>query len=287
MTDRIDLGVPAQRWLREKALHEGTILQSFAFDEVHQHLYVLQVRRGGIDAGNLCLNKLDHDGELLGHMHLHGFGHGVSMGVQNAADGTVWIWTEADAEGGYGQGVTRFRFAAGATRTREDVRIRKPIPGSTNNQPSVCMASQRIAVRYRAKGRPRYRIWDLDAFVARDYDHPVADLAQPDAHPDKAIPFQGYALHRDHLYQLAGTAYDARTNPPARHGNAHLSCVDITTGELVQRLRTEAGHSLTFREPEGVAVRHQGGTRLYLGLASGTAGKRRFSLYCKPASQER
>lgn len=285
MTDRIDLDVPATRWLKEKALKEGTVLQSFAFDEVHQHLYVLQVRRGGIGAGNLCLNKLDHDGKLLGSMNLQGFGHGVSMGVQNAADGKVWIWTEADAKGGYGQGVTRFQFKNGATRTGEDVKIRKPIPGSTNNQPSVCMASKRIAVRYRVKGKPRYRIWDLDAFVAREYDHPVADIAQPAAHPDKTIPFQGYALHRDHIYQLAGTAYDAGTNPPAEHGNAYLSSVDITTGELVQRLRTEAGRSLTHREPEGVAVRRKGGTRLYLGLASGAVGERRFSLYYKKPKQ--
>jgi hypothetical protein len=282
VTDRIDLDVPAERRLKEKALAEGTVLQSFAFDEVHKHLYVLQVRRGGIGAGNLCLNKLDYDGTLLGSMKLQGFGHGVSIGVQNAADGKVWIWTEADAKGGYGQGVTRFQFADGATRTGEDVKIRKPIPASINNQPSVCMASERIAVRYRVKGKPRYRIWDLDAFVARDYDNPVADIAQPDAHPDPKIPFQGYALYGDHIYQLAGTAYDAETNPPAKFGNTYLSSIDITTGKLVQRLRTEAGRSLTYREPEGVAVRCKGGVGVFLGFASGDAAERRFSLYCKP-----
>ncbi|NUS27031.1 MAG: Teichoic acid biosynthesis protein C (Precursor) [Streptomyces sp.] len=284
MTDRIDLDVSAKRRLKEKALHEGTVLQSFAFDEVHEHLYVLQVRRGGIGAGNLCLNQLDHEGTLLGHMNLQGFGHGVSMGVQNAADGKVWIWTEAEAKGGYGQAVTRFHFVAGATRTVADVKTRKPIPGSTNNQPTVCMASERIAVRYRRKGKPRYRVWDLDAFVNRNYDHPIADIAQPDPHPDTKIPFQGYALHGDHLYQLAGTAYDPDTNPPAESGNAYLSCVDLTTGELVQRMRTVAGRSLTYREPEGLAVRHRTKKGLYLGLASGAAGARRFSLYAKPLS---
>ncbi|SNX61535.1 hypothetical protein SAMN06272735_3276 [Streptomyces sp. TLI_55] len=284
MTDRVDLAVPAKRRLKEKALHEGTVLQSFAFDEVHRHLYALQVRRGGIGAGHLCLNKLDYDGTLLGHMHLQGFGHGVSMGVQNAADGKVWIWTECEAKRGYGQAVTRFQFAAGATRTVADVHTRKPIPGSTNNQPTVCMASRRIAVRYRIKGKPRYRVWDLDAFVDRDYDDPVADIAQPAPHPDPKIPFQGYALHGDHLYQLAGTAYDPKTNPAAKFGNAHLSCVDLTTGELLQRMRTEAGRSLTHREPEGLAVRRTTQKGLYLGLASGAAGARRFSLYAKPLS---
>ncbi|MEU1512194.1 Teichoic acid biosynthesis protein C (Precursor) [Streptomyces sp. NPDC005811] len=283
MADRFDLAVPAVSWLAGKALTQGTVLQSFAFDESHGHLYVLQVRKGGEAAGNLCLNRLDHQGNALGHMYLQGFGHGVSMGVQNAPDGTVWIWTEADSQGGYGQGVTRFRFVPGAVRTAADVRIRKPIPGSTNNQPSVCMTSKRLSVRYRMNGKARYRVWDLEPFVDRDYADPVADFAQTGAHPDPKIPFQGYALHGDHVYQLAGTAYDAVTNPPARRGNAYLSCLDIRTGELLQRTRTGAGQSLTYREPEGLAVR---GSRLYMGFASGTAGARRFSLYYKAAKKK-
>ena len=282
MTERFDLCVPAVRWLWKKTLHEGTVLQSFAFDEAHQHLYVLQLAAGGAESGDLCLNRLDYEGALLGHMHLKGFGHGVSMGVQNADDGEVWIWTEAAAENGYGQGVTRFRFFDGAVRTREDVKVRRPIPGSTHNQPSVCMASRRIAVRHRVDDEPRYRIWDLDAFVARDYSEPLADFPQTGAHPDPKIPFQGYALHGDHLYQLAGTAYDAKTNPPAKRGNAHLSCLDIRTGELLDRQRTEAGYSLDHREPEGVAVRRGSEPRLCLGLASGQEGARRFSIYYKP-----
>ncbi|MFJ3665902.1 Teichoic acid biosynthesis protein C (Precursor) [Streptomyces sp. NPDC090106] len=285
MTPRVDLAVAAVRRVAQKRLHEVTVLQSFAFDETHERLYALQVRRGGGEEGHLCLNQLTLTGELLGHMHLRGFGHGVSMGVQNAADGTVWIWTEADAHGGYGQGVTRFRFADGATRTGADVALRKPIPGSLNNQPSVCMASSRIAVRYRLKGVPRYRVWDLDAFVARSYGDPLADIAQPAAHPDPKIPFQGYALHGDHIYQLAGTAYDSTANPAAKGGNAHVSCVDVTTGELLQRTRTEAGRRLAFREPEGVAVRHRAGQGVYLGFASGEAGARRFSLFAKPQRQ--
>ena len=283
MSDRIDLTAPATRWLAKKGtLREGTVLQSFAFDEVHKHLYVLQVRKGGEAAGNLCLNRLDHKGESLGHMYLQGFGHGVSMGVQNAPDGTVWIWTEAASKGGYGQGVTRFRFTDGAVRTGDDVKVRKPIPGSTNNQPSVCMTSKRISVRYRMDGKARYRVWNLEAFVDRDYDDPVADFAQTGAHPDATIPFQGYALHGDHVYQLAGTAYNALTNPPAERGNAYLSCLDIRTGKLVQRTRTGAGHTLTYREPEGLAVR---GSRLYMGFASGEEGARRFSLYYKAAAK--
>ncbi|WP_406445026.1 Teichoic acid biosynthesis protein C (Precursor) [Streptomyces sp. NBC_01613] len=284
MTTHINLTAPSDRWLWQKStLREPTVLQSFAFDEPNKHLYVLQVTATGHADGDLCLNKLDYTGKSLGHMYLKGFGHGVSMGIQHdAKDGSTWIWTEADAENGYGQGVARFHFANGATRTGADVKIRKPIADSTNNQPSVCMASKRIAVRYRDKAnKPRYRVWDLGAFTARDYDHPIADVAQVGAHPDAKVPFQGYALHGDVIYQLAGTAYNATTNPFAKRGNAYASSLDITTGKLLQQERTEAGYSLTYREPEGVAVRGGSDPKVYLGFASGELSARRFSIFVK------
>ncbi|MEU9392249.1 Teichoic acid biosynthesis protein C (Precursor) [Streptomyces sp. NPDC048324] len=287
MTSAINLAVPSVRWLWQRAtLREPTVLQSFAFDEPNKHLYVLQVTATGHAAGDLCLNKLDYTGDRLGHMYLKGFGHGVSMGVQrDAEDGSTWIWTEAAAVHGYGQGVTRFHFADGATRTAANVRIRKPIAGSTNNQPSVCQDSGRIAVRYRdPANRPRYRVWDLDAFTARDYGDPIADFAQVGAHPDPTIPFQGYALYRDAVYQLAGTAYNTTTNPPAGHGNSYVSSVSVTTGELLQQQRTEAGYQLTHREPEGVAVRAGSDPKVHIGFASGDLGARRFSLFVKEDS---
>ncbi|WP_234382914.1 Teichoic acid biosynthesis protein C (Precursor) [Streptomyces dysideae] len=203
--------------------------------------------------------------------------------MQHGTDGKVWIWTECAAgDSGYGRGVTRFRFANGATRQVDDVKVRFPIPGSTGNQPSVCQATNRIAIRHRVKNVPRYRIYDLDSFVAGDYTNPVADFAQTGVHPDPAVPFQGYALHGDHLYQLAGTQYDPVTNPPAERGNTYVSCLGIRTGKLIQRLRTEAGHSLEYREPEGMAVRVTPKPRLCMGFASGTLGARRFSVYDKP-----
>ena len=284
MSTPIDLATPSGRWLWQKpTLKEPTVLQSFAFDETDEHLYVLQVTATGHAAGDLCLNKLDHDGNRLGHMYLKGFGHGVSMGIQRDPDeGSPWIWTEAAAQNGYGQGVTRFHFADGAVRTREDVKIRYPVPDSKNNQPSVCVDSGRIAVRYRdGADQPRYRVWDLDAFTDHHYDGWVADQAQVGAHPDPKIPFQGYALHGDVIYQLAGTAYDAQKNPAAKKGNAYVSSLDITTGELLQQQRTEAGYTLTYREPEGVAVRGGSDPKVYLGFASGDPGARRFSIFVK------
>ncbi|WP_028804735.1 hypothetical protein [Streptomyces sp. 142MFCol3.1] len=86
------------------------------------------------------------------------------------------------------------------------------------------------------------------------------------------------------LSRLAGAAYDDTANPPSGRGNTYVSRLDVRTGALVQRARTEAGYSLDHREPEGLAVRRAGGLRLCIGLASGERGARRFSLYCKPFS---
>ena len=38
-----NLSVPAERWIREAALHNVTVMQSFAFDDVNGHIYAIQV----------------------------------------------------------------------------------------------------------------------------------------------------------------------------------------------------------------------------------------------------
>ncbi|MFG2782358.1 hypothetical protein ACGFY7_31500 [Streptomyces prunicolor] len=81
---------------------------------------------------------------------------------------------------------------------------------------------------------------------------------------------------------LQGFGHGVTNNPPAKHGNTYVSCLDIRTGELVQRSRTEAGHTLVYREPESLAVRTKPRTRLCVGFASGEAGARKFSLCYKP-----
>jgi hypothetical protein len=49
---------------------------------------------------------------------------------------------------------------------------------------------------------------------------------------------------------------------------------------VLQRSVTQAGKSLTFREPEGMAV--QGGPpRLHFGFADGPVGDRNISVYYK------
>ncbi|MGX1882774.1 phage baseplate protein [Streptomyces sp. NPDC055287] len=297
--ERIDLAVPSKRWHWKKQLGHTTVLQSFAFDDSRRRLYVVQVMQGGIklpgepraytgterrQRGDMCLNQLDLSGARLGRMYLLGHGHGVGMGVERDAAGKTWIWTESDGRvadsGAFGRGITRFRFVDRQVRRSSAKSTRYPVPGSTANQPSVDMSRRRIAVRHRVGGKVRYRVHSLPHAVAGDFSKPLHDFAQAAAHPDPDTDFQGFALYGNYLYQLAGEPYGA-ANPPSGHGNAYVSCIDIRTGGLVQRTRTEAGYSLDHREPEGLAVQRVGKPRLCMGFASGEAGARRYSIYYK------
>src|SRR5690606_24631996 len=106
-------------------MHSSSVPQSFAFHPQTGEIFVLQVEstneygswKEHNSRGDLSLTHLSPDGsEILGHMYLRGFGHGVSMAVE--ADGNdVYIWTEVDAqpagESARGNKLGRFRYEPG------------------------------------------------------------------------------------------------------------------------------------------------------------------------------
>jgi hypothetical protein len=107
------------------------------------------------------------------------------------------------------------------------------------------------------------------------YDRRLADIAQPTG----LGTFQGYTAYGEHLYLLDGNAYSDGNPDP---GNTHVSSVSFNGGPLT-RVITKAGRSLTYREPEGMAVYRTdaGETRLCLGFASGGPGARRANIFYK------
>ncbi|MEU2588305.1 hypothetical protein ABZ612_36755 [Streptomyces avermitilis] len=57
---------------------------------------------------------------------------------------------------------------------------------------------------------------------------------------------------------------------PKTSGNAHLTTVDMNTGEIVEQRHITSGESLTYREAEGMAIQVVGGKpRLCCGFAGG------------------
>ncbi|MGX7758442.1 phage baseplate protein [Streptomyces angustmyceticus] len=280
-------------------LRHSTVLQSFTVDERHGHLYALQLVAGGVrlageerapshaervENGDLCLNRLTLDGSTAGHMYLKGFGHGGSIGLEESAGG-VTLWTEWDANpaSGYGRGVCRFRFTDGRVLERDSdgLRTYHPVTGSTSNFPALDVTHRQLLLRYKTGGIPRFALYDLDRFRARQF-LPLADFAQPGA--DLDLPFQGMTVYGDYAYQLLGSAYGTG-NPASSGGNTRLYRIDLRTGRVVWQQVERTAPGLSPREPEGLAVLRSGGTpRLCLGFVEGPAGSRTFRLYDKALS---
>jgi receptor-binding protein len=295
-----DLGAPATALFTGVPLHDATVLQSFAFDDLNRRVYAVQLMAGGqalpgepapvsgaqrAADGDLCLTQLGPDGAELGHMYLLGFGHGVQLGVQPVGR-TAYLWTEVASDNygganGWGQRLARFAFTDGAVLTAGSPQVRQYtlIPGTDHTTVAVDAAHRRLTMRYARDGAFRYAVFPLDA-VGRSGVPPVADIAQP------ALPatFQGFTSYGRWLYLLTGDAYGANGST-APTGDTRISRVDLGAGAVAEEVPVTAAPDLVYREPEGMAVRLAGPGRpqLCFGFASGVVGDRRASVFALPA----
>lgn len=286
---RVDLAAPAQRLFYRRRLHDVTVAQGLAFDCTNGHLFATQVIGGGrklpgeavprsgaqrAAAGDLAVTRLDYTGRITGWMLLRRFGHGVAFGAEPAGPDT-YLWIECDPKpgpggAGYGTRIARVRFVSNGLTSWPSAAIEThtPVPGAVECTVSLDWRHRTLLLRYRLDGGVRYRLYDVDRFRAGDYT-PLAQSAEQGI----ADVFQGHAHTGELVYRLEGRSGGAEVSP------TYLSCQNMATGQVVQRARTNAGDSLTFREPEGIAV--QCGTRLVLGFADGEAGGRDLSAYWK------
>jgi hypothetical protein len=288
---RFDLDVPSWMFLREKRIRESTIMQSFAFDDSNGVLYVAQVMEGGRQLtgesapvsgtrraahGDLAISRVSYSGQLLSWMYLRGFGHGVAIGVESVGtDSYLWLETASATRAvdgvGYGTRVGRVRFVPGGVISYPStaIEVHQPVQGATEVSVSVDALNRTVFVRCRVGGVYRYNLYGLDAFRARNYQprYSAVETGISDV-------FQGHAHFFEQVYRLEGRAGGVTAAP------THVSCFDLPTGVMTQRSETQAGKSLTNREPEGMAV--QGGApRLHFGFADGPAGDRNMSVYYK------
>jgi hypothetical protein len=265
-------------------------MQSFTFDNANRRLFVAQVMDGADaeDNGDLYINQLDFAGSLLGSMTLRGFGHGVSIGVEPVGSAS-YLWTEVDSVNACGTRIARFRYAEGTTLQHDDQSLRKftPVGGDTMTC-AVDPINERLAVRHRTGETFRIAVYDLAAAATGDFTHPLADIAQP----TDLGTFQGYTIYSDYLYLLEGDAYSG-TNPPPGDcgsatiaGNSRMTSVHLNTRQVQQhRVPTKAACTLSYREPEGMAIYRTtaGETRLFFGFASGESVARRCNILYKNA----
>jgi hypothetical protein len=278
---RFDLTQPSYDLFRNMPLHEGTVMQSFTFDNVNRRLFVAQLVSG--TTADLCINQLSFAGDRLGYMHLRGFGHGVSIGVQPVGSDS-YLWTEVDASGEWGTQLARFKYSAGTTLTNTSSALQKhkPITGVDHTTCAVDPLNNRLVMRYNNGSQFRFAVYDLADVANGDYSNRLADIAQPSG----LGTFQGYTMYGSYLYLYDGEAYGT-TNPapPDGDGNTYVTSVDVNTGAVVQRFLSKAGSTLSYREPEGMAIYQTvaGETRLFLGFASGATGSRQCNMFYKNA----
>jgi hypothetical protein len=292
-----DLSAPATELIREKALHNGTVLQSFAFDNVNQNIYVVQLMAGGQQLagetgpvsgsrrdlnGDLTLTQLDMSGNKLGYMFLKGFGHGVQIGVETVGE-TAYLWMETDsvAEGssGWGTQITRFSFENGKILTPSSPELEKYqlVDGADRTTVNIDSANGLLTMRYRKDGAFRFGVYDLEQVKQKEYV-PLADVPQP-----SLGTFQGFASYGGYLYLLEGNAYGSNGSV-APIGNSYITTVDLNTGDVVDKQLISAGDNLTFREPEGMAihipdVKHPQKAELSFGFASNFTPSRLANIY--------
>lgn len=291
------LSEPANELIRDKALHNGTVLQSFAFDNVNQHIYLVQLMAGGQQLpgetapvsgsrrdlnGDLALTQLDSSGKELGYMILKGFGHGVQIGVETVG-GTAYLWTETDsvAEGtsGWGTQLARFPFENGKILSSSSPELDKYrlVEGADRTTVSIDAANGLLTMRYRKDGAFHFGVYDLEEVKRRKFA-PLADVPQP-----TVGTFQGFASYGGYLYLLEGNSYGS-AGSTAPIGNTYINAVDLKTGDVLDKQLITAGDTLTFREPEGMAIRipdvkHPQKAQLAFGFASNFTPSRLANIY--------
>jgi hypothetical protein len=270
---------------REVDLTDGTVLQSFAFDNAHHYIYTVQVTDGSsATTGNLTVTKLSWDGQtVVGFMYLTGFGHGVQIGVESSGS-DAYLWTEVDAvsdgTNAWGNKLGRFKFVSGTTLAHTSSSIAKYslVAGADRTTCNVDMANGYLIMRYRVSGSFRFALYNL-ASVKAGGTTALCDIAQPSG----LGTFQGFTSYGSFMYVLTGDAYNTSTNPSP--GDTFITILNLNDGTQTDRQQTNAGTTLTYREPEGMAVYSSGSTRrLCFGFATQvTSGNRLACVYYKDA----
>ena len=255
------------------ALADPSVMQSFAWDGTHRVWVFAQLTWGRpASSGDLTLTRVSASGARLGWMHLRGFGHGLSIGIDGS--GGIWTETHATAEpargwalaGSYGSQIARFAWRNGATLTPAMVERFGPNANAPEQTPSVDAADGLIAVQYWSVSLKAFRwaVYSLAAFRAHHYPA-LARFTVP-ATISGGVE-QGWALaSRTQVANWQGTA----TGAP---GNATLATVSAA-GTLLSRVRVTIPG-----EPEGMT--RAGAGNLCTGFASGAAGARRANVYCQ------
>lgn len=293
---------PAYSVFSNLALHDSSVMQSFAYDSNNKVWIFAQVTSSGrlgethskhAADGDLTLTKVSSAGKVLGYMYLNGFGHGLSIGVEPVGS-TTYVWTESYAKsipalgsavaGTYGTKIARFAWRNSATisPTTNGVVNYGSNAGQPAQSPSVDYKHNRIAIQYYSPTLQTFRwaIYPLDQYKKHVYS-PLARVSWPTEL--NALTDQGWTFVSDQtIANLNGNGYDSVNNPPP--GNTTIFNVTITptSATISNQYLDTVGSTLPFREPEGLSNIDG---NLCMGFAAGEGGARKANVYCQTSYQ--
>lgn len=279
-------------------LDQTRVHQQQAFEPVTGTVYATQVIANGVklddedappadgvrDArGDLAISRVNADGQVTGVMYARGFDHGSGVSAENTDD-TVYVWLAYDAEekpvgsNAHGRRLVRLPFEDGRIVDvgADGLDVYTPVPDATAITPCLDAEHGHMGIAFSTGSGTRYRVFDLDAFRARDFSEPLYECARP-SYP----AFQGWTLYGRYVYQWHGTGYgDDNPPPPEGSGDAYFTVLDVRSGAVVQRVHDLHAQTLPFREPESVSVwPGSDGPQLVFGFATGDEGARQMALY--------
>lgn len=255
---------------RHLKLTNGRAAQSMAYDGKVR--YVLQVSHGSKadHRGDLTVTRMDASGHITGVMHLKGFGHGVSVGVEPG--GTLWTETGpvTHLKDGTARGtrLARFKFVNHETLTAHGHGVHASGVHSPS-QPTVLPAPGPRCTASIDGSTIGMRWWNGKHYVIAMFDLAAAKrgvlerLTPPQPLGAKGV-CQGWCLHDGRAYVLLGAPGQSAT----------VAVLDLPTGKTAAHHTgaRESGHT----EPEGIAV-NQG--HLEIGVSTGKAGARRYTIF--------
>ena len=259
-TGRFDVDTNSHTLFVQKRLttadQKVDFMQSFSFDGAD--VYVASVAPPSNEW--VRITRLDAEGDIVSFMMLRNFGHAATTGLERF-EGEVYIWIESAG----GTRISRVRYLAGATfesgvppvedRTPPDAVGKKP-------RPVIDWSTDRLVVRYTSGTQLVFLGYPMEAARAGDFSAPIFEVSVSNP---AGSQFQSSTVYGSYAYIYEGSAYgrpgteagptntcDPTTTTP---GNACFTVFDLLTAEQVERDKTEMYKELSYREPEGIAVR--------------------------------
>lgn len=257
----------------EQYLIHASVLRDFVI--VDEEVYYIQ--RNDSQPSDLVLHHLDENGNTDEWMNLIGFGGGVSISAEQAADGKWYLWVESNGNAASeGQTVSRIPYEPGTTyqsqggQTWYFNQTEGPVYASVDQENGL------VCVRTVCNAGYRFTYYDYESMIAGEELIPLysKDLSMLTTALDKSINptgagvgehnFRGFAVSGQYIYQYFGTAKSSL-----------LVAVYDIHGEAVYIHKVTEFSDMVFREPDGMYIADG---KLYLGLASGESGDRRANI---------